>query len=226
MDFVRRIQGVRQRMMLVLLGCLMPAWGHGQDCIGAAPKAFPGWAIAEVAGSVAVPLPLAGTLDVGPVAPGVAVAGGMQFRNGFIAKLGFEHFSLTQNQSFIEHVRFTDLSLHAGYTLWMRRTFQWELGLKLGLSFVGKRFFQPRLDENGQLVSKPASKSGYLYEGGLFETSVVAPVVGLSTRVTWFPLPWLGAYAELTGAMVVHGDLRFEDGTVTLRPQFGTQVHF
>jgi hypothetical protein len=212
--------------LFLLAGCLVPAWGHGQDCIGAAPQAIPGWVVAEAAGTVALPLPLAGTLDVGPASPGVALAAGMQFRNGFVAKLGFEYFSLLQNQSFIEYVRFTDLSLQGGYTLWMQRSFQWELGLKLGLSFAGKRFFQPKLDETGALKPKPDSKSGYLYEGGLFETSVVAPVVGLSTRVTWFPLPWLGAYAELAGVMVLHGELRFEDGTVTLRPQFGAQVHF
>ena len=210
---------------LLVAGCWLDCPDvSAQECIGSARGGLPVWAVAETSVTIPIPVPVGGTLDVGPMTAGVSVAGGVQFRNGLNAMVGFHYFSLPQNQSFVEFVRHTELSLQVGYSLLSTRYVQWDVGLRLGLAFVAKRFLKPEIGEDGKLIGDPSSTTGY--KGDLFQTSLVAPITGLMSRVTWFPTQWLGVFAEVGAAVAIHGDLRFKDGAFTFRPQVGLQVHF
>lgn len=224
--------GVANRPHLKVLFVILLAGGTlsrpvmAEDCVGSAPNGFQGWATVEVSEILVLPLAPGGEMELKSSTLGFAVAAGLRFPNDLFANVLFDYFRLQGEKSFVVYVRQMDVLLEGGYAWLSTRYVDWSGSLRLGLSSVTKRFFQPRLTPEGNLISVTTPDVEYPFEGTLLETRITAPHFGAATRLSAYPWPWLAIFLEAGVGFTYNADLKTSQGALTLRQMSGIQVHF
>lgn len=208
--------------LLLLLVVSAPA--RAQDCSYTGQPPFPFWVSAELVGGVSSPLSFSDPLVMDRFSPVFGGGVGMNFYNGMRVLLDYQYQSYDGHQSFYHWITMHEVLVRGLFPLIQSRFVDWHAGVATGLNFVSKKYLYPKTNADGSLVLDSEGN----VDGLLLLTHVPSALVGVTTRLSVYPIePW-SIFFDVTGtySIAIAESLSLPEGALLLSVTAGTEVHF
>ena len=182
----------------------------------------PPWFSVDGGAGIALPIPVSSSMRAKTIVPAFAAGVHLQLPPRGRVGLIYLHKEFKEQNSTFEYGKYNDLLVRSSLAVVLRRQFQWDLHLLLGLSFITVQFMD--IDKDNPQVVNQGGK--VVLVGPIKRKQVTTLTGGVGTRLAWYPIDPLGIFVEMSVLYAYQGSLEPEDGAMNLNTISGLEVHF